>query len=81
MMSHTLKNIKTTFLSVLFTKLFVLTINSVEMFFIEEKMLLTNLLRQFLKSMTIAKKVIKKHFNKNLAMSAEEVQKFQLSNK
>ena len=62
-MSHTLKNIKITFLSVLFTKLFVLTINSVEMlFFIEEKMLLTNLLRQFLKSMTIAKKSDKKTF-------------------
>ena len=55
--SHTPKNIKITFLAVLLIKLFVLTINLVKMvFFIGKKMLLTNLLKQFLKSMTIAKK-------------------------
>ena len=56
-MSHTLKNIKIMFFAVLLIKLFVLTINLVKMlFFTEEKMLLTNLLKQFLKNMTIAKK-------------------------
>ena len=31
-----------------------------------------NLLKQFLKSMIIAKKIIKKHFKKNLVMSEED---------
>ena len=57
MMPHKLKNIKITFLAVLLIKLFVLIINSVKMlFFIEEKMLLTNLLKQFLKSINTAEK-------------------------
>ena len=43
-------------------------------------MLFTDLLKQFLKSMTIVKKMIKNHFNKNLIMSAEEEERFQLSN-
>ena len=43
-------------------------------------MLLRDLLEQFLKSMIIVKKMIKKHFNKNLIMSGEEEEKFQLSN-
>ena len=48
---HTQKNMKITFLVVLLTKLFVLIINSVKkLFFTEEKMLFTNLLRQFLVS-------------------------------
>ena len=48
------KNIRTTFLAVLLIKLFVLIINlTKELFFTEEKMLLTNLLIQFLKSMII----------------------------
>ena len=43
-------------------------------------MLLTNLLKQFLRSLNTAmKKVMKKHFNKNLIMSEEEEQ-FQSSN-
>ena len=68
-------------LAVLLTKLFVLIINSVKrLLFTEEKMLLTNLLKQFSKSMIIAKKRIKKLFNKNLIMSAEEEERFQLSN-
>ena len=45
-----------------------------------KKMLFTNLLKQFLKSMTTVKKIMKKHFNKNLMMSAEEEIRFQLSN-
>ena len=54
---HKLKNIKIMFLAVLLIKLFVLIIDSVKKFFFtEEKMLLTNLLKQFLKSMIIVKK-------------------------
>ena len=43
-------------------------------------MQLIDSLRQFLKNMIIVKKMIKKHFNKNLIMSAEEEERFQLSN-
>ena len=38
-----------------------------------------NLLKRFLKSLNTVKKVMKKHFNKNLIMSEEEEQ-FQPSN-
>ena len=41
-------------------------------------MLLMNLLEKFLKSISIVKEVMKKHFNKNLIMSEEE--QFQSSN-
>ena len=50
-----------------------------QLLFLEVKMLLMNLLKQFLKSICIGKKVIKRHFNKNLFMSEEEEQ-FQSSN-
>ena len=74
------KNIKITFLVVLLTKLFVLMINlASQLFFTEVKMLLINLLKQFLKSMNIVKKIMKKHFNKNLII-AEEEEEFQSSN-
>ena len=54
---HTLKNIKHIFLAVLPTKLFVMMINlAIQLFFIEEKVQLTDLLKQFLESMIIAKK-------------------------
>ena len=43
-------------------------------------MLFIGSLKQFLKSKIIVKKMIKKHFNKNLIMSAEEEGKFQLTN-
>ena len=80
-MAHTLKIIKIIFLVVLLTKLFLLIINSVKkLFFTEEKMLPTDLLKQFLKSVIIVKNMIKKKFNKSLIMSAEEEEKFQLSN-
>ena len=80
-MVHTLKNIKITFLAVLLIKFFLLIINlAKELFFAEEKMLLADLLKQFFKSMIIVKKMIKNHFNKNLMMSAEEEERFQLSN-
>ena len=56
-MDHTRKNIKTTFLAVLPKKLYVLIIYlATELFFTEEKMLLTDLLKQFFKSMIIVKK-------------------------
>ena len=56
-MSHTQKNIKTIFVAVLLTKLFVLIINLArKLFLTEEKMLFTDLLKQFLKSMIIVKK-------------------------
>ena len=51
------RNIMIMFLVVLLTKLFVLRINLVSrLLFIEEKMLLMNLLRQFLKNVSIVKK-------------------------
>ena len=62
-MSHTQKNIKITFLAVLLIRLFVLIINlAKKLFFTEEKMLFTNLLKQLLKSMTTVKKIDKKAF-------------------
>ena len=53
----TQKNIKITFLVGLLTKLFVLMIHLVnQLLFIEVKMLLMNLLKQFLKNISIANK-------------------------
>ena len=54
---HTLKDIRNTFLGVLLVKLFVLMINIVNhLFCTGEKMQSIDLLKQFLKSMIIAKK-------------------------
>ena len=50
------------------------------LFFIEVKTLLMNLLKQFLKNISTVKKMVKKHFNKNLIMSKEEEYLFQPSN-
>ena len=51
------KNIMITFLVVLLKKLFVLMIDLLsQLLFLEAKMLLMNLLKQFLKSMSTAKK-------------------------
>ena len=66
---HTLKNIEIVFFAVLLINL----VN--ELFFTEEKMQPINLLKIFL----IIVKMMKKHFNKNLVMSAEV--RFQSSNK
>ena len=75
----TQKNIK--ILVVLLTKLFVLMIGLLsQLLFIEVKMLLMNLLKQLLRIMNIAKKIINKHFNKNLTMTEEEEHLFQQSN-
>ena len=55
-MAPTLKNIKILFLAFLLIKLFVLIISLArELLFTEEKMMLTDLLRQFLKSMIVVK--------------------------
>ena len=55
--SYTKKNIKITFLVVLLTKLFVLMISLlIELLFIEVKMQLMNLLKQFLRSINIIEK-------------------------
>ena len=48
-----------------------------ELLFIEVKILLMNLLKQFLRSINIAEKVVNKHFNKNLIMTEEEEHLFQ----
>ena len=78
---HTLKNIKIVFFVGLLIKLFVLMTNLVnQLFFTEEKMQSIDLLKQFLKSMIIAKKIIKKHFNKNLG-DQEDEERLQLSSK
>ena len=56
-MAHTQKNIKITFPALLLIMLDMLIINSVKtLFFTEEKMLFTDLLKQFLESMIIVKK-------------------------
>ena len=53
----TQKSIKNTFLAVLLTKLFVLMIGLVsQLLFLGVKMLLMNLLKQFLRSMSTVKK-------------------------
>ena len=44
------------------------------------KMLFIGSLKLFLMSMIIVKKMIKRHFDKNLVMSAEEEERFRLSN-
>ena len=54
---QTIKNTEYIFLSVLPSKLFVSMIN---------------LLKQFVKNVNIAKKIIKQHFNKNLIMSIKD---------
>ena len=74
------KNIRTIFLVVLLIKLFVLMMNLLnQLLYIELKMQLMNLLKQFLKNINIAKKIINRHFNKNLIMTEEE-DLFQKSN-
>ena len=67
----TQKNIEIAFFIVLLTNLFVLMIDLVsQLLFLEVKMLLINLLKQFLKK-------TKKQFNKNLIMCGEEEEQVQ----
>ena len=51
-----------------------------QLFFTEEKMQSIDVIKQFLESMIIAKKM-RKYFKKNLVMSVEDEERFQLSNK
>ena len=68
---HTLKNIRHTFLAVLPTMLFVLMINLVnQFFFYRGKIAVNRFIEAILEKYDYCKKVIKKHFNKNLVMSA-----------
>ena len=72
-MAHTQKKIKHIFLAALLVKLHVLIINLArKLFFTEEEMLL--------EEYDYCKKMMKKHFHKNFIMSAEEEERFQLSN-
>ena len=76
------QKIKITFFVILLTNVFVSMVDLVnQLFFTVVKMLLINLLKQFLKSMNTVKEIMKKHFNKNLIMSEkEEQQQLQSSN-
>ena len=77
----TQKDMKIIFLVVLLIKLFALMIGLLsQLLFIEVKMLLMNLLKQFFRSINIAKNIRNKHFNKNLIMSEKEEHLFQQSN-
>ena len=63
--------------SVLFMKLIVLLINSVkELCFIEKKNAIHKFIEAILKGYDYCKKIVKKHFNKNLVMSAEDEERF-----
>ena len=78
---HILQNIKTIFLVVLLINWCVLTINSVKILrCTEEKNAVFKFIQYILKEYHYCKDVIKKHFNKNLVMTAEENEEFERSN-
>ena len=80
-MAHTQKNIEIIFLAVLLTKLYVLIINLTrELIFTEKKNAVYIFIKAILEGYGYCKKMIRKHFDNNLIMSAEEKQRFQLSN-
>ena len=68
----TQKNIKITFLVVLLTKLFALMIGLLSQFFFRGENAAYEFIKAILKEYWYCKKVIKKHFNKNLIMNEEE---------
>ena len=76
----TQKNIKITFLVVLLTKLFALIISLVSQFVFRGENTAYEFIKAILKEYEYCKKVMKKHFNKNLIMSEEEEHLFQQSN-
>ena len=76
----TQKNIKITFLVVLLTKLFALIISLVSQFVFRGENTAYEFIKAILKEYEYCKKVMKKHFNKNLIMSKEEDHLFQQSN-
>ena len=80
-MAHIQKNIKIIFLAVLLTMLFVLIINLAKKIVLYRgKNAAYRFIEAILKECNYNKKMVKKHFNKNLIMSAEEEKRFQLTN-
>ena len=76
----TQKNIKITFLVVLLTKLFVLMIGLLSELLFRGENAAYEFIKAILKEYKYCKKVMNKHFNKNLIMSEEEEHLFQQSN-
>ena len=69
------------FLAVLLTKLSVLIINLVKkLFSTDENNAVYRFIKAILEEYCYCKKIIKKHFNKNLVMSAKDGERFELSN-
>ena len=80
-MAHTQKSIKIIFLVILLIKLHVLIINLArKLFFSEKKHAAHRFVKAILEGYDFCKRMIKKHFNKNLIMSAEDKERFKLSN-
>ena len=80
-MAHTQKNIKIIFLAVLLTKLHVLIINLPKNLFFTEEHAAYRFIEAILEEYDdYCKKMVKKYFNKNIIISAEEEEKFQLTN-
>ena len=78
---HTLKNIKIIFLVALVIKLCVLVKDlTSQLFFTEKKNAVYRIIEAVLGEHCYYNKIIKKHFSKNLVMSAEDRHKFQSSN-
>ena len=77
----TQKNIKVAIRVVLLTRLFVLKIDLVSpLLFLEAKNAACEFIKGILEEYEYCKKLMKKHFNKNLIMSEKEEEQFQLSN-
>ena len=80
-MAHTQKNIKIIFLAVLLTKLHVLIINLAKKLFFTEEHAVYRFIEAILEDYDdYCKKMEKKYFNKNIIITAEEEEKFQLTN-
>ena len=73
---HTKENIKTTFLVVLLIKLFVLIINSVKILLYRGKNAVSKFNKCIFKDYGYCRSVMKKQFNKNFVMTAEQNEEF-----
>ena len=80
-MLHILRSAKIIALAVLPIKSFVLMIVLVNQLFFTEKNAVYRFIEIIIKEYDYCKRVIKKHFNKNLIMSAEDEERFQTSSK
>ena len=78
---HSLKNIKNTFLAVFLMKLLFDDKFSKLAVLYRGKNAMNAFIGATIEEFEYCKKIIKKHFNKNLVMSAELEERFQLSNK